>query len=34
MNASGGEFNDTLDNTIAYFLKVLKENVWRFENQL
>jgi phosphoesterase RecJ-like protein len=33
MNASGGEFNDTLDNTIAYFLKVLKENVWRFENQ-
>jgi phosphoesterase RecJ-like protein len=33
MNASGGEFNDTLDNTIAYFLKVLKDNVWRFENQ-
>jgi phosphoesterase RecJ-like protein len=34
MNASGGEFNDTLGNTIAYFLKVLKDNVWRFENQL
>jgi phosphoesterase RecJ-like protein len=33
MNASGGEFNDTLDNTIVYFLKVLKDNVWRFENQ-
>lgn len=25
MNASGGEYNDTLDNTIAYFLKSLKE---------
>jgi bifunctional oligoribonuclease and PAP phosphatase NrnA len=34
LNASGGEFNDTLDNTITYFLKVLKDNVWRFENQL
>jgi phosphoesterase RecJ-like protein len=30
-NASGGEYSDTLDNTIAYFLKVLEENVWRFE---
>jgi phosphoesterase RecJ-like protein len=30
-NASGGEYFDTLDNTIAYFLKVLEENVWRFE---
>jgi len=30
MNASGGEYTDTLDNTIDYFLKVLKENVWRF----
>ena len=30
LNASGGEYPDTLDNTIAYFLKVLKENVWRF----
>jgi phosphoesterase RecJ-like protein len=31
LNASGGEYYDTLDNTIAFFLKVLKENVWRFE---
>jgi phosphoesterase RecJ-like protein len=31
LNASGGEYSDTLDNTIAYFLKVLKENIWRFE---
>jgi phosphoesterase RecJ-like protein len=34
LNASGGEFNDTLENTIAYFLKVLKENVWRFKDQV
>lgn len=34
LNASGGEYTDTLDNTIAYFLKVLKENVWRFEVQV
>jgi len=26
LNASGGEFPDTLENTIAYFLKILKEN--------
>jgi len=32
MNASGGEFYDTLDNTLTYFLKVLNENAWRFEN--
>lgn len=31
MNAAGGEYSDTLDNTIEYFLKVLKENLWRFE---
>jgi phosphoesterase RecJ-like protein len=31
-NASGGEFSDTLDNTINYFLKVLKENMWRFDD--
>ena len=30
MNASGGEFHDTLENTIEYFLKVLKDNDWRF----
>jgi phosphoesterase RecJ-like protein len=34
LNASGGEYPDTLDNTIDYFLKVLKENVWRFENHI
>jgi len=32
LNASGGEYPDTLDNAIAYFLKVLKVNVWRFED--
>jgi bifunctional oligoribonuclease and PAP phosphatase NrnA len=32
-NASGGEYSDTLENTISYFLKVLKENIWRFEDQ-
>ena len=34
LNASGGEYFDTLDNTIAYFLAVLKENVWRFEDNV
>lgn len=34
LNASGGEYSDTMDNTIDYFLKVLKENVWRFEDAL
>jgi phosphoesterase RecJ-like protein len=32
MNASGGEYYDTLENTIAYFLKAIKDNVWRFED--
>jgi len=32
LNASGGEYSDTLVNTIDYFKKVLKENVWRFED--
>ena len=32
LNASGGEYSDTLENTIDYFKKVLKENVWRFED--
>jgi bifunctional oligoribonuclease and PAP phosphatase NrnA len=31
LNASGGEYNDTLENTINHFIKALKENVWRFE---
>jgi bifunctional oligoribonuclease and PAP phosphatase NrnA len=30
LNASGGEYFDSLENTIEYFLKALKENVWRF----
>ena len=34
MNASGGEYSETLDKTIDYFLKVLKENVWRFEDKM
>jgi bifunctional oligoribonuclease and PAP phosphatase NrnA len=34
LNASGGEYTDTLENTISYFLKVLKENVWRFDDQI
>lgn len=31
-NASGGEYPDKLDNTIQFFLKVLKENSWMFDN--
>jgi phosphoesterase RecJ-like protein len=34
LNASGGEYTDTLDNTINYFLKALKENLWRFEETI
>lgn len=34
MNASGGEYFDTLENTIQFFLKALQENVWRFEDTL
>jgi bifunctional oligoribonuclease and PAP phosphatase NrnA len=30
LNASGGEYSDTLDNTINYFLKNLQDNIWRF----
>jgi bifunctional oligoribonuclease and PAP phosphatase NrnA len=33
-NASGGEYFDTLENTITYFLEVLKENQWRFEEKI
>jgi len=32
LNASGGEYSDTLVNTIEHFLKALKENEWRFED--
>jgi phosphoesterase RecJ-like protein len=31
-NASGGEYFDTLENTITHFLTALKENYWRFED--
>jgi phosphoesterase RecJ-like protein len=34
LNASGGEYPDTLGNTITYFLEVLKENAWRFEDPI
>jgi phosphoesterase RecJ-like protein len=34
LNASGGEYSDTLENTIAYFLKVLEESIWRFEDSV
>lgn len=30
LNASGGEYKDTLKNTIEYFLKVLRENFTRY----
>jgi phosphoesterase RecJ-like protein len=33
LNASGGEYYDTLENTIEYFLKVLKENTGRFDDE-
>ena len=33
MNASGGEYKDTLENTIDYFVKVLNDNVFRFGNE-
>lgn len=32
LNASGGEYYDTLDNTIAYFLRVLKESSGKRKN--
>jgi len=34
VNASGGEYYDTLENTISYFLTVLKENEGKLNNQL
>lgn len=34
LNASGGEYCDTLENTIAFFLKALDENVSRFEENI
>jgi phosphoesterase RecJ-like protein len=32
LNASGGDYYDTLEKTIEYFEKVLKENAWRFDD--
>ena len=34
LNASGGEYADTLEHTIDYFLKVLKENVGRCKEKM
>ncbi len=34
LNASGGEYYDSLQNTIEYFLKALSENIWRFGEEL
>jgi phosphoesterase RecJ-like protein len=34
LNASGGEFYDSLNNTVTYFIKVLKENYWRFDDKI
>jgi len=34
LNASGGEYRDTLENTINYFLNVLKENFSRFNRNV
>jgi phosphoesterase RecJ-like protein len=33
-NASGGEYHETLEKTIDYFHKALKEYNWRFENEI
>lgn len=33
LNASGGEYPASLEQTITYFLKVLKENNWQFEDK-
>jgi phosphoesterase RecJ-like protein len=32
MNASGGEYYDSLENTIAYFLQVIGKNSALFDN--
>jgi phosphoesterase RecJ-like protein len=31
LNASGGEYYDTLENTIDFFLKALNKNMWKFQ---
>ena len=32
LNASGGEYPGTLDNTVSYFLKVFKEDIWKLND--
>ncbi len=34
LNASGGEYYDTLENTIKYFMKVLEENAEQLKNMV
>jgi bifunctional oligoribonuclease and PAP phosphatase NrnA len=34
LNASGGEYYDTMDNTVAHFLNMLHENKSRFEENI
>lgn len=34
LNASGGEYYDTLDNTIRYFLDALNDDIFKFEEDL
>jgi phosphoesterase RecJ-like protein len=34
INASGGEYYDTLDNTIKYFMKVLEENEAKLKEEI
>lgn len=34
LNASGGEYYDTLQKTMDYFLNALNENSWRFEDDI
>ncbi len=33
LNASGGEYYDTLENTISYFLKVLNDNIGKLKHE-
>ena len=34
MNASGGEYHDTLENTVSYFLSLLSENEGRLKEEM
>jgi phosphoesterase RecJ-like protein len=33
LNAAGGEYYDSLENTLKYFLEVLKKDVWKIYNR-